>query len=525
MSFFSNNYNYDIIIVGGGISGLFTGYKLSETGLRILIIESSERLGGRIKTIHTNDILYESGAARFHKTHTKLLSLINELDLKNDIIELPEKIDYILRKGKKYKTENKLTLNELLNEAILKSKKMKKDKLINITFFQYLVLIFDFETAQFIKDSIGYDAEIIHLNAYAAITMFKNDLFKDNKYFSLKNGLSSIIENLEEKINKKKNIIIKKGTTVKEVYKDHIITTNGDNFNFKDLILTIPSEKIKEIDYFKENSLIDSVKPIKLLRIYAKYPVKDLWFKNINRTITDNYIRHIIPIDYSKGLIMLSYTDDKYCELWKNYSHINEKFLIKSLHKEIIDLFEIEPPNPIMISTEYWENGFHVWDTGYDTNEIYESMIKPTNDNIYICGESYSKKQGWIEGSLETCYEVIQNLPLKGIKIVSNKTKIKRKKILMPIEDIIKNRNLIILDHNGEKPIYDISKWIPKHPGGAIIKNVGVEANKYYLPNKNKKYNKSPYQIFKTIHTKEVIEKYLINENKYVKKVGFLDEK
>ena len=178
-----------------------------------------------------------------------------------------------------------------------------------------------------------------------------------------------------------------------------------------------------------------------------------------------------------------------------------------------------------MISTEYWENGFHVWDTGYDTNEIYESMIKPTNDNIYICGESYSKKQGWIEGSLETCYEVIQNLPLKGIKIVSNKTKIKRKKILMPIEDIIKNRNLIILDHNGEKPIYDISKWIPKHPGGAIIKNVGVEANKYYLPNKNKKYNKSPYQIFKTIHTKEVIEKYLINENKYVKKVGFLDEK
>ena len=196
MSFFSNNYNYDIIIVGGGISGLFTGYKLSETGLRILIIESSERLGGRIKTIHTNDILYEIGGARFHKTHTKLLSLINELDLKNDIIELPEKIDYILRKGKKYKTENKLTLNELLNEAILKSKKMKKDKLINITFFQYLVLIFDFETAQFIKDSIGYDAEIIHLNAYAAITMFKNDLFKYNKYFSLKNGLSSIIENL-----------------------------------------------------------------------------------------------------------------------------------------------------------------------------------------------------------------------------------------------------------------------------------------------------------------------------------------
>ena len=41
MSIFSNNYNYDTIIVGGGISGLFTAYKLSGTGKKILLIEGS----------------------------------------------------------------------------------------------------------------------------------------------------------------------------------------------------------------------------------------------------------------------------------------------------------------------------------------------------------------------------------------------------------------------------------------------------------------------------------------------------
>lgn len=527
MEIFSNNYNYDTIIIGGGISGLFTGYKLSETGKKVLLIEASNRLGGRIKTTYEDGFFYESGAARFHKSHTKLLSLIDELGLKEDIIELPDRIDYILRMDGKYKTDNKLNINDLFQEAISKSSSLNKDKLINMTFFQYLILIFDFETAQFIKDAFGYDSELIHLNAYAAITMFKKDLFKDNNYFTLKNGLSTIIDKLEENITNKHNIIIKKNTSLKEVHKDHIITGKGDKFNFKKLVVTIPSEKLEEIEYFKDNEYIKAVKPIKLLRIYAKYPTKNLWFKDIKRTITDNYIRHIIPIDYENGIIMISYTDDKYSELWENYNKINEKILIKSLHKEIIDLFGIEPPKPKMIVTDYWENGFHVWDVGYDSNKIYKEMLKPNNnDNIYICGESYCKKQGWIEGALETCYDVIKLLPFNNIKVIVKKEKVEEKKgNPMKIEDIIKNGKLIILDHDGNKPVYDISKWIPKHPGGSIIKTVGVDANKYYLTKKDKKYSKSPYEIFKTLHTKEVIEKYLINENNYVKKVGFLDEK
>ena len=52
--------------------------------------------------------------------------------------------------------------------------------------------------------------------------------------------------------------------------------------------------------------LLNSVSPISLLRIYAKYPTKNLWFKHIKRTITNNYIRQIIPIDYKNGLIILN---------------------------------------------------------------------------------------------------------------------------------------------------------------------------------------------------------------------------
>ena len=132
---------------------------------------------------------------------------------------------------------------------------------------------------------------------------------------------------------------------------------------------------------------------MKLLRIYAKYPTKKLWFKVIKRTITDNYIRHIIPINEEVGLIMISYSDDIYAEMWNRYSNISKNFLITMLHKEIEKIFGIDPPEPEFLSTHYWENGIHLWDTGYDMDEEYEKMLKPIdNKEIYICGESFFKK-------------------------------------------------------------------------------------------------------------------------------------
>ena len=125
MVFFSNNYNYDIIIVGGGISGLFIGYKLSELNQKILILESSSILGGRIKTEYKNDDVYfESGAARFHKKHSKLLSLINELDLQDNINELNSEIDYNILGSK----DNVMVdIFNNLNEAIKKKIYQKKN--------------------------------------------------------------------------------------------------------------------------------------------------------------------------------------------------------------------------------------------------------------------------------------------------------------------------------------------------------------------------------------------------------------
>ena len=88
---------YDYIVIGGGISGLFMTYKLSETGSKILLLESSGRWGGRVYTKKEKGVQFELGAARIGKKHTKILSLIDELELDQELIKLPSKINYKIK--------------------------------------------------------------------------------------------------------------------------------------------------------------------------------------------------------------------------------------------------------------------------------------------------------------------------------------------------------------------------------------------------------------------------------------------
>ena len=278
---------YDAIIIGGGITGLSIAYRFIDSYKNILLIESTNKLGGRIKTIDDkkNELIYEAGAARISENHTKTLNLIEELELD--------------------------------------------------------------------------DAEFMKMNAKAALNLFTEDFGRDTTYYCLKNGLGQLINKMEKLINREKYITIKKKEKLLEINNDNTIITDIDMYTYENLILTIPHKELKQISILNELDILNAVEEVPLLRIYAKYPLDDdgnIWFKNIKRTITNNYIRHIIPIDYEKGLIMISYVDSEYADMWNDSVISNNKQVIDRLHKEIKNLFKIEPPEPEYIKYYYWSN-------------------------------------------------------------------------------------------------------------------------------------------------------------------------
>ena len=73
----------NIIIIGGGLSGLTLAYLLSKKNYNPTVLEASSRLCGRIQTVKGNlETPMELGATWFSDMHPNLLNLIDELGLK-----------------------------------------------------------------------------------------------------------------------------------------------------------------------------------------------------------------------------------------------------------------------------------------------------------------------------------------------------------------------------------------------------------------------------------------------------------
>ena len=68
----------EVIIIGGGIAGLTAARHLTEAGLRVLLLEARDRLGGRIYTDHSSQYPVDLGAEFVHGRPQEILGLAAE---------------------------------------------------------------------------------------------------------------------------------------------------------------------------------------------------------------------------------------------------------------------------------------------------------------------------------------------------------------------------------------------------------------------------------------------------------------
>ena len=77
------NIDTDVLIIGGGLTGLTIAYLLQNENIEVKIVEARNRLGGRINTIYGDTLPpLEMGATWLGKKHTALLDLMETLGIR-----------------------------------------------------------------------------------------------------------------------------------------------------------------------------------------------------------------------------------------------------------------------------------------------------------------------------------------------------------------------------------------------------------------------------------------------------------
>ncbi|MBB3110029.1 oxygen-dependent protoporphyrinogen oxidase [Paenibacillus phyllosphaerae] len=94
-----------VVVIGGGITGLSTVYYLEKAlrerqkSARLVLIEATDALGGKIRTVHEGEFAMETGADSIVARKTNVAPLIEELGLQEEVAYNATGISYIYSDG------------------------------------------------------------------------------------------------------------------------------------------------------------------------------------------------------------------------------------------------------------------------------------------------------------------------------------------------------------------------------------------------------------------------------------------
>jgi len=420
---------YDIVIVGGGISGIYCLKKLIENNKHrnVVLLERNSFLGGRIRTKYNKDkVQFETGPWRFHHSHTRLLSLIHEYNLTY------------------HKTTSSNVNMKIATCHTPNPKKLKKTfKLSGLSY----------KDVNLYKNGNCSEKKIIKIPPIMDSTVNVYDIMNENEgtYYVLDKGFTHLIQTMSKPYEDyiRMNSMVLDITKQKDIYNIEYKQGNKQDYTIHNIqchkiILCIPAEVYKHWTFSQLYllPLLNSVGTIPLHHIYGYSKQLNTYYNKTFIIQTDNTLSSVISGDFNNNWFQLSYSAGdlalflnrlklKYPSKFKQFLNDNLKQLKIPLHASKVESY-------------FWLHAIHYWKSNFDfdlhthvRNSIYPHPVKLKN--LWIAGESFSSIQGWIEGCLETSDMVLQS--------------IYNTYVFKPIQ--VKKGNFVYLDDR----VLDIIKW------------------------------------------------------------------
>lgn len=294
-----------VVVVGGGISGLTSAYELVKSGYTVTILEKNNWLGGRSYPFTRGAFRGDAGAQLIGENYKYTHRLLDELDLKGDLLKLKEPSAAIYLDGKisllnlrglfkypKLGFREKIDLLRLLKTVrdVGDKKHLGFTNLDNEKYFNSLSVA-EWTIENFSEKLLEYfvqpsltaltltDPE--RLSAFYGLTLLFSDL---KNSCTLKNGLSSLVSVLLKQL-KEKGVEIKTGCEVKKI--------------------VVEDDEVRSVEY----ETLDERKTIDTPNVICSTPTPVI--EKILPSLSPNMMSLLSKVEYSKGLQILIALDKR----------------------------------------------------------------------------------------------------------------------------------------------------------------------------------------------------------------------
>lgn len=391
----------DYVVIGGGIAGLYANYKLVNRGFNGVLLEKESDFGGRVYEMNWHGSVIKLGAGIMAEHNKHLLKLLSKLKIKVGSFDSDVKTWF----------DKKFDMDKAIKD--IKSKwTQEKENINGLTMKQFLVKYFGKKfTDQFIENCEYRD--FLESDPGYFIKYYTIDDMSHDPYKVLIIRWGELVEKLMKPNCKSNSEVI----SVKKSGTNYVVKTSESIYTTKKIYFALtlkPLDKlIKKLVNFKYSDYIGTVKFVRIYTHHSKpYNLDPLGHYNL----VPGPFQKIIKI--SPNILMVSYSDNLEAKYWaQTIIYLDKKSQIKKVETELANLAKMSNElGKIKISKiddveiGYWNEGVHYYKPviGISLNKLINRLSKPAK-NIYVIGEIISKKQGWVEGAIESVDRIIKN--------------------------------------------------------------------------------------------------------------------
>jgi len=414
---------YDVIIIGAGAAGLMAMKELVEAGRTVCILEAAAIAGGRIVTLHRDDLeeIVEAGAEFIHGDLPLTLQLLNEA-----------RISYTKVVGEMISVEKGIWQNDEMHDSHWAqfTEQLKKSG-EDITIRSFLEKYFGSSEFTGLRRAVQNFAEGFDLAdiSRASVLAIKKEWRHENEHqYRVDGGYGRLVNYLED-ICKRAGGVFQFNAPVTKIEhnKNHVTvhTANGDTYSASKIIITVSAGVLQS----------GAIKFEPKLTLYD-HAVQQIGFGSVIKFLL--YFKTNFWKDHP-GSIGFLLSDEEIPTWWTQLPHENnlltgwlggppavtksgdsDEMLLSSALLSLSRIFHLPlqslSNNLLFHKIICWHNdpytkGAYSYST-LGSAEARKILLKPVDDTIYFAGEALYEGdlQGTVEAALQSGRSVARTI-------------------------------------------------------------------------------------------------------------------